>query len=65
MLERLTDETRLVVSEPLGDLPGAWSELPESSCAIIAGGKVDILPFSPPRSPRPQRPAHVAGAWPA
>jgi glutamine amidotransferase len=65
LLERLTDETRVVVSEPLGDLPGAWSELPESSCAIIAGGHADILPFSPTRSPRPQRPAHVAGARPA
>ena len=65
VLEHLTDETRLVVSEPLGDLPGAWSELPESSYAIIAAGHADILPFSPPRSPRPQRPAHVAGARPA
>src|SRR6186997_2508886 len=26
----LSDETRAIVSEPLGDLPGAWNEVPES-----------------------------------
>jgi glutamine amidotransferase len=65
LLQTLSEDTRLVVSEPLGDLPGAWSELPESSCAIVAGGQADILPFTPPRSPRAQRPAHVAGSWPS
>jgi glutamine amidotransferase len=29
-LARLSDETRVVVSEPLGGLPGAWNEVPES-----------------------------------
>jgi glutamine amidotransferase len=65
VLERLSEDTRLVVSEPLGDLPGAWSELPESSYAVIGGGQADILPFTPPRSPRAQRPLHVAGSWPS
>ena len=32
VLRALGDETRLVVSEPLGDLPGAWREVAESSC---------------------------------
>ena len=32
-LQGLSDETRLVVSEPLGTLPGAWNEVPESSWA--------------------------------
>ena len=27
----VSDESRLVVSEPLGDLAGAWNEVPESS----------------------------------
>jgi hypothetical protein len=31
VLHGLSDETRLVVSEPLGDLVGAWNEVPESS----------------------------------
>ena len=28
------EETRLVLSEPLGDLAGAWNEVPESSCVV-------------------------------
>ena len=31
MLQTVGEETRLVVSEPLGDLPGAWNQVPESS----------------------------------
>jgi predicted glutamine amidotransferase len=32
LLQQFDDESRLVVSEPLGDeLPGAWNEVPESS----------------------------------
>ncbi|MBB3727475.1 class II glutamine amidotransferase [Nonomuraea dietziae] len=34
-LRGLSADTRLVVSEPLGDLPGAWNELPESSYGVI------------------------------
>jgi glutamine amidotransferase len=40
-------ETRLVVSEPLADLPGAWNEVPESSVGIIRPGKDELVPFSP------------------
>ena len=54
VLRTLGDETRLVVSEPLGDLPGAWREVPESSCGIIQPGDDEIRPFVP------TRPAHVA-----
>ncbi|MFF3559465.1 class II glutamine amidotransferase [Streptomyces sp. NPDC002574] len=34
-LRGLSEETRLVVSEPLGDLPGAWNEVPESSYGVL------------------------------
>ena len=54
LLRTLGDETRLVVSEPLGDLPGAWREVPESSCGIIQPGADEIRPFVP------IRPVHVA-----
>jgi glutamine amidotransferase len=47
MLHNLADDTRLVVSEPLGDLKGAWIEIPESSCLVIGGGKQEIMPFAP------------------
>ena len=65
LLERLSDETHLIVSEPLGELKGAWNEVPESSCVVVGGGKADIVPFVPPRSSRSQRPAHLAGSRPA
>jgi glutamine amidotransferase len=47
MLQRLGEETRLVVSEPLGDLPGAWNEIPESSAGVIRPGADEIRPFQP------------------
>ena len=33
----LSDDARLVVSEPLGDLQGAWREIPESSSVMVHG----------------------------
>ncbi|NKY41357.1 class II glutamine amidotransferase [Cellulomonas septica] len=47
VLHDLSDETRVVVSEPLGDLRGAWLEVPESSCLVVDGGEEEILPFAP------------------
>jgi glutamine amidotransferase len=35
-LANVSNETRLVVSEPLTDLPGTWNEVPESSCGNLA-----------------------------
>jgi glutamine amidotransferase len=46
-LARLSDETRVVVSEPLGDLPGAWNEVPESQVGIIQPGEDELRPFRP------------------
>jgi predicted glutamine amidotransferase len=43
----LDDESRLVVSEPLGDLPGAWNEVPESSYGVIQPGQDEMHPFVP------------------
>jgi glutamine amidotransferase len=42
-------ETRLVVSEPLGDLEGAWNEVPESACGIVRPGEDRLVPFEPRR----------------
>jgi glutamine amidotransferase len=46
----LSEEARLVVSEPLGDLPGAWNEVPESTCGVVQPGEDELRPFTP-RSP--------------
>jgi predicted glutamine amidotransferase len=47
VIARAGDETRLVVSEPLRDLPGAWNEVPESCVGIIRQGADELLPFRP------------------
>jgi predicted glutamine amidotransferase len=46
-LGALSDETRVVVSEPLGDLPGAWNEVPESHVGIVQPGEDELRPFAP------------------
>jgi predicted glutamine amidotransferase len=46
-LASLSDETRVVVSEPLGDLPGAWNEVPESHVGIVQPGADELRPFRP------------------
>jgi len=47
VLHTLSAETRLVVSEPLGDLAGAWNEVPESTCGIVQQGQDELRPFTP------------------
>jgi glutamine amidotransferase len=47
VLNRLGDETRFVVSEPLRDLAGAWNEVPESSAGVVQPGQDEIRPFEP------------------
>lgn len=46
-LNQLSDETRLVVSEPLGDLAGAWQPVPESSYGMIQPGDDELGRFQP------------------
>ncbi|MCX4759476.1 class II glutamine amidotransferase [Streptomyces sp. NBC_01275] len=47
-LSEVSDDTRLIVSEPPGDLPGAWNEVPESSWGVVQpGANDDLLTFTP------------------
>lgn len=46
-LRDISEETRLVVSELLGTLPGVWNEVPESSYGIIQPGGDVLHPFRP------------------
>ncbi|MFD3874759.1 class II glutamine amidotransferase [Streptomyces sp. NPDC058623] len=46
-LRDISEETRLIVSEPLGDLPGAWNEVPESSYGVVQPGADELYPFAP------------------
>lgn len=43
----LAEETRLVVSEPFADLPGAWNAMPEGSYAVVSGGQYELHAFAP------------------
>jgi glutamine amidotransferase len=47
LLKELSVDARLVVSEPLGGLRGAWREVPESTCVVISGGQQELRPFAP------------------
>jgi glutamine amidotransferase len=46
-LHDLSDDARLIVSEPLGDLKGAWHEVPESSYVVVHGAGETVAPFEP------------------
>jgi glutamine amidotransferase len=46
-LRKLSDESRLVVSEPLRDVEGLWNEVPESSYGVIEEGQDEMRPFTP------------------
>jgi glutamine amidotransferase len=45
ILQELSSDARLIVSEPIGDLPGAWQEVPESSHVVVAPGHEELVPF--------------------
>jgi predicted glutamine amidotransferase len=47
MLRELSDDARLVVSEPLGGLRGAWHEVPEGSFLVARGGDLEVSRFQP------------------
>ncbi|MDX3068705.1 class II glutamine amidotransferase [Streptomyces scabiei] len=46
-LREVSDDTRLIVSEPLGDMPGAWNEVPESSYGVVRPGEDVLHSFAP------------------
>jgi glutamine amidotransferase len=58
ILFEVSDDSRLVVSEPIGDLPGAWNEVPDGSYGVVGGGEEQMRPFKP-------KPPVVAAAVPA
>ena len=45
VLQEVSDDARLVVSEPIGNLPGAWNEVPESCYGVVGGGDEQLRPF--------------------
>lgn len=47
LVRDLSENTRLVVSEPLGDLSGAWQEIPDATCVVVRGGEQELYRFAP------------------
>jgi predicted glutamine amidotransferase len=46
--QRLTEDDRLIVSEPFSDLPGVWREVPEATAVMVRrGGVFEERPFRP------------------
>jgi predicted glutamine amidotransferase len=45
---RLSEDDRLVVSEPFSDLPGVWEPVPEATAlSVRRGGVLEMRPFTP------------------
>jgi predicted glutamine amidotransferase len=48
-LQQLSEGDRVIVSEPLTDVSGAWLEIPESTAVLVQDGPDEQRPFSPGR----------------
>ena len=46
-LQQFSDDARLVVSEPLGDVAGVWNEVPESTYIHVSSDHAEPSPFQP------------------
>ncbi len=47
LFQKVDEEARLVVSEPLSTLPGVWNEVPERSYGVVQPGQDELLDFRP------------------
>jgi predicted glutamine amidotransferase len=47
LFQEVSTDARLIVSEPLGDVPGVWNEVHEATCGIIGRGHDEMRPFRP------------------
>jgi predicted glutamine amidotransferase len=46
-LRQFSDDARLILSEPLGDVAGVWNEVPESTYGIVSHDHAEMRPFQP------------------
>jgi glutamine amidotransferase len=46
-IQRLAEEDRAIVSEPLEELPGLWREVPASTAIVVQPGADEELAFTP------------------
>jgi predicted glutamine amidotransferase len=43
--DEVSEDSHMVVSEPLGDMPGVWNEVPKATCRIVGQGHDEQSPF--------------------
>ncbi len=46
-LGQFSSNTRVIVSEPLNDMNGAWAQIPEASAVTVEAGNIEVRPFEP------------------
>ena len=42
-----SDASRVIASEPIGELSDVWFPVPESSVAVVHGENIELMPFEP------------------
>jgi predicted glutamine amidotransferase len=47
LFQEMSDNARMIVSEPLGDVAGVWNEVPESSYGVVGPNHAEMRPFRP------------------
>jgi glutamine amidotransferase len=47
LFQEFSENARLIVSEPLGDVAGVWNEVPESSWGVVGPDRVEMQAFRP------------------
>jgi predicted glutamine amidotransferase len=51
LYRKMSDDARLIVSEPLTDVTGVWNEVPESSYGVVGPNHAEMRPFHPKAPP--------------
>jgi predicted glutamine amidotransferase len=47
LFREFSDDARLIVSEPLGDVAGVWNEVPEATSGVVSPDHAELQPFRP------------------
>ncbi|MFZ0091320.1 MAG: class II glutamine amidotransferase [Solirubrobacteraceae bacterium] len=47
LFQQVSENARLIVSEPLGDVAGVWNEVPEGTYGIVGPGRAEMHAFRP------------------
>jgi predicted glutamine amidotransferase len=51
LFQEMSEDARMIVSEPLGDVAGVWNEVPESSYGVVGPNRAEMGAFHPKAPP--------------